>query len=338
MRRCGAGRRNWPPEGMEVVELASIGAINIDVSLFVEDFAEVGGEVPVKRIAIVPGGKAANVAVAAARILGPGKAALIGCVGDDEIGSAHLKDLRGEGVDTSGVMVLKGVGSGRAYLIIDERGRNSIYTFFGANAMLSPGDLDRPSIARILEDSSIIVLMDPPLDVSEKAIGISRERGKRILWDPGVRSRLGLAELGRLLRGVDYLILNEVEAVALSGSNDPMGAIPRILGAAPSLRVILKLGARGCLLASSRGVAEVPGVDLDRIGLKPVNTVGCGDAFLGAFSASLAMGMDELEALERANYAGAFKASRPKTRGSPRLEELESFIRAVRDGRGPGAP
>lgn len=321
-----------------MVELVAIGAINMDIGLFVEEFAEIGGEVPVKGLSTVPGGKAANAAVAAARILGPGRVALIGCVGDDDIGSAQLEELRREGVDTSGIKVARGAASGRAYLIIDGRGRNSIYTFFGANSMLAPEDLDRPEAARILAESSIVVVMDPPLDVAEKAIAISKGRGKRVLWDPGVRGKLGLAELGGALRGVDYLVLNEVEARELSGSEDLTSAISRILGAAPSLKVILKLGARGCLMATARGTVEVAGVDLEAIGLRPVNTVGCGDAFLGAFSASLAMGLDEAEALERANCAGAFKASRPETRGSPGLDELERFLERVKGMRGRGAP
>lgn len=323
---------------MGMIELVAIGAINMDVSIFVEEFAEVGGEVPVKGISTVPGGKAANVAVAAARILGPGKVALIGCVGDDDIGFAHLEELRREGVDTSGVKVLKGAGSGRAYLIIDGLGRNSIYTFFGANSMLYPEDLDRPGIAEILEGSSIVVVMDPPLDAAERAIGISKARGKRVLWDPGVRSKLGLSGMSGSLRLVDYLVLNEVEAMELSGLDRPIDAISKILGVAPSLKVILKLGARGCLMASARGIIEVPGVDLEGIGLRPINTVGCGDAFLGAFSASLAMGLDEAEALERANCAGAFKASRPETRGSPKLDELESLLRKVKGMREPKNP
>jgi ribokinase len=309
-----------------MIELATIGAINMDISIFVDEFAEVGGEVPVRELSMVPGGKAANVAVAAARILGPGRAALIGCVGDDEMGSAHFGDLQREGVDTSGIKVAKGMGSGRAYLIIDGRGRNSIYTFFGANSMIAPEDLDRPGIAKVFGEGSIIVVMDPPLDVAHKAIEAAKALGKKVLWDPGVRSGLGLTELGKSLRRTDYLVLNEVEAMRISGSKDPMGAIPKLLGVAPSLKVVLKLGARGCLMADGRGAVDVAGVDLEEVGLRPVNTVGCGDAFLGAFSACLAKGIDEIEALERANCAGAFKASRPETRGSPGWDELESFM------------
>jgi len=60
-----------------------------------------------------------------------------------------------------------------------------------------------------------------------------------------------------------------------------------------------------------------------------VNTVGCGDAFLGVLSASLVSGFEVLEALKRANLAGAFKATHPETRGSPTERELKEFTQKV---------
>src|SRR5690242_1715086 len=65
--------------------LSVIGAINWDISLFQERFARPGEEVPVKRVEEFSGGKGGNVAVAAARILGPGRAAFVGALGDDPI-------------------------------------------------------------------------------------------------------------------------------------------------------------------------------------------------------------------------------------------------------------
>ena len=67
--------------------------------------------------------------------------------------------------------------------------------------------------------------------------------------------------------------------------------------------------------------------------MKVVNTVGCGDAFLGVFAASKAQGMDDIEALERANLAGALKATKPETRGSPRKEEFERYLNFKTSGR-----
>ena len=78
--------------------VASIGAINWDISLYVPKIAGPGEEVVVKRIERIPGGKAANVAVAVARLLGRWKCAIVGGVGDDEIGRAHKEIFEKEGV------------------------------------------------------------------------------------------------------------------------------------------------------------------------------------------------------------------------------------------------
>ncbi len=68
------------------------------------------------------------------------------------------------------------------------------------------------------------------------------------------------------------------------------------------------------------------GFDLKSRGLKVVNTVGCGDAFLGAFVAALSEGRSDREALEWGNCAAGLKATRPETRGSPDRETLLKYL------------
>ncbi|RLG04408.1 MAG: ribokinase, partial [Thaumarchaeota archaeon] len=104
-----------------MVELICCGAINWDINLFVERLPRAGEEVRVRVIERVSGGTAANVSVAAARILGPGRVAFIGALGGDEIGARQLRILEDEGVDHSGVLIVEGVESGQAYITIDER-------------------------------------------------------------------------------------------------------------------------------------------------------------------------------------------------------------------------
>ena len=57
-----------------------------------------------------------------------------------------------------------------------------------------------------------------------------------------------------------------------------------------------------------------------------VNTVGCGDAFLGAFSAAKALQLGDVDALNWANWAGALKATKSETRGSPTIRELKTWV------------
>jgi ribokinase len=69
-----------------------------------------------------------------------------------------------------------------------------------------------------------------------------------------------------------------------------------------------------------------PGLDMKAVGLKVVNTVGCGDAFIGAFSAALTEDLSDVEALRWANCAAGLKASRAETRGSPDRATLLKYL------------
>ena len=303
------------------------GAINWDINIFVERFPEVGEEVAIKKITRVPGGKAANVAVAAARILGSGQVALIGCLGKDSIAEQQIKTLKSEGVVVSGIKFSQEEESGQAYIVIDKDGRNYINTLFGANLRISPEDLCSLEIKNLLLESSIVTMVDPPLDTIEAASVAAKNQAKMIMWDAGVRSVLGIEKLRKVLGTLDYLVINQVEVKNLTGEKNPAEAWVRLSKLNESLKLIMKLGEKGCELVNSEQKIIVPGVNLKALGLRAVNTVGCGDAFLGVFVAYKSQGLEDKEALERANLAGGLKATRPETRGSPTREELEKYLR-----------
>ena len=308
-----------------MVRVCVAGAINWDINLFVERFPEIGEEVPVKQITRVPGGKAANVAVASARILGSGQAALIGCLGKDSIADQQIGILKDEGVVVTGVKSSSDEESGQAYIIIDRHGRNVINTLFGANLKLLPEDLHSPEIAHLLLGSFIVTLIDPPIETIEAAASLAKEHDKTVIWDAGVRSILGTRRLGTVLKSLDYLVINQVEVKNLTGESDPGDAWELLSKVNERLRLVVKLGEKGCSLVSSNKVMKVPAVDLEKLGLRVVNTVGCGDAFLGVFAAYKSEGLKDEAALERANLAGALKATKTETRGSPLREELERY-------------
>ena len=316
-----------------MIKVAVAGAINWDINLFVNRLPEIGEEVPVERITRVPGGKAANVAVASARILGQGRVALIGCLGQDPIAERQIEILKGEGVVVSGIRLLEGTESGQAYIMIDKKGRNVIHTLFGANLRLSPRDLYSPEILRLLYEPSIVTLIDPPLETIERATSIAREHDKTLMWDAGVRSILGIKQLGTILKDIDYLVINQVEIKNLTGKRDPPAAWERLSKINNELKLVAKLGERGCSLIGPDQIIEVSAIDLNKLDMQVINTVGCGDAFLGVFVASKCEGLKDKEALERANLAGALKATKPQTRGSPLKEELNGYLKFKKQGK-----
>jgi ribokinase len=64
--------------------------------------------------------------------------------------------------------------------------------------------------------------------------------------------------------------------------------------------------------------------------MKVTNTVGCGDAYLGAFSAALSENLSDLEALKWGTCAAGLKATKPETRGSPNRETLSRYVDRVK--------
>src|SRR5215210_2605407 len=111
-----------------------VGSVNADLVARVE-FARHGG------------GKGANQAVAAARL--GARVALIGAVGDDDLGEEALAELAREGVDVAGVLRLEGVATGVAAIVVDAAGENQIAVASGANAALPAAAVERALAASV---------------------------------------------------------------------------------------------------------------------------------------------------------------------------------------------
>jgi ribokinase len=314
-----------------LIDVITIGAINWDVSLWVGDFPALGEEVPVKKITRVPGGKAANVAVAAARVTDKKRVSLFGALGADDISKTQIRVLLNEGVDISCIKFVRGVESGQAYITIDKNGSNIIETLFAANHEFLPEDLFQPSRLAAIKQCKVIAISDPIIPTAEKVAAMGIEKGATILYDAGTKLEVGLKKLKSVLLHTSVLILNSVESKTMAASTNPSKVREKLKEFDLDVAVIVKLGEKGCAYAGKSDETLVfPALPLEKFSLKVVNTVGCGDAFLGVLAASLSQGFSEAQALERANVAGGLKATRAETRGSPRKKELETYLEAWR--------
>ena len=303
-----------------------IGAINWDINLFVKKFPKKGEEILVDGLTRVPGGKAANVAVAAARLLGPDRAAVLGGLGKDNIGEEQVRIFQQEGVVVSGLKFCNEAESGQAYILIDKLGENTIHSYRGANSLFLPSDLDEPACRQLISEASIVTIMDPPLETSLKLAKEAKRLTKTVAWDPGLKAELGIAKAAGLLQNIDYIAANESETRNLTGTKSPREAARRLIKTNPKLKVITKLGAKGSIIHHGTKRIVCPAFDLTSHKLKVVSTVGCGDAFLGAFVAALSEGRSDEEAQRWGNCAAGLKATKPETRGSPDRETLLRYL------------
>lgn len=307
------------------------GAINWDTTCFVNHLPAVGEEVACDSVAEVSGGTGANVAVAASRLLEPAQTALLGAVGQDRIGKAQIDLLEQEGVSTETVVKLKDAESGHAYIIVDRTGQNVIASNLAANARLGPQHIKATTLGRVLEGCRCVVITDPPMAIADMLVSVAHQRQIPVLWDPGVVASCGWDSLAPLAAKTHTLIVNEAEALQVFGTQEPDGIARAFDIRGVPTYVVLKQGARGATLieSSTAHAGHIPALPLHAMGLQIVNTVGCGDVFVGAYAAGIAQGLELSQALLEASAAAGLNATRPETRGGPDHNGLVDAIRSA---------
>ncbi|MGW0141621.1 carbohydrate kinase family protein [Streptomyces calvus] len=254
-------------------------------------------------IRTVPGGAGANVACWAAR-WGGAEVRLVGRVGRDAA-AWHERELAACGVRPL-LVVDEGAPTGTVICLVDEgaAAERTFLTDSGASLRLDPGDwsdalLD--GVAR-LHLSGYLLFTEPSRAFVAVALAAARGRGVPVSLDPasaGFLAELGADRFRALVDGVDVLLPSRDEACLLTGSSDAVEAAALLSRHVPL--VVAKLGAEGALLARSGAVyARVPAVPAT-----PRDTTGAGDAFTGAFLASLLAGAGPERAAAQGCGAGA---------------------------------
>ncbi|MEU6144322.1 ribokinase [Streptomyces sp. NPDC047081] len=296
-------------------DLLVVGSANADLVIAVERRPGAGETVLGGDLAVHPGGKGANQAVAAARL--GARTVLLARVGDDAHGRLLLDSQRAAGVDTVGVLV-GGAPTGVALITVDPSGDNSIVVSPGANGKLTPGDVR--AAASLFHASKVVsTQLEIPLEtVVEVVRNLSAE--SRFVLNPSPPRPLP----SELLAACDPLIVNEHEAKVVLGEacvSDRPEDWARLLLAKGPRSVVVTLGAEGALVASGDGVERVPSVKVDA-----VDTTGAGDAFTAALAFRLSAGASLAEAAGYAARVGAAAVTKEGAQVSfPTAEEVEAL-------------
>lgn len=310
--------------GLKAASVLVFGSLNVDLVCRVAAIARPGETVLAPDYEQLFGGKGANQAVAAARVLGGAdRVAMVGAVGDDELGKAVAGNLAKEGIDIAGLQTAP-ARTGCAFISIDSGGENAITVASGANARLDASALPDG----LLGSSSVLVLqMETPLAASLAAAERARDKGGRVVVNLApVPAQLDADDLAGLLPLADYLIVNESELAAAAGlsgiGGDEPGALATALAARFGLVVIATLGAKGALVAGGDGVDAIPALTVE-----PVDTTGAGDTFVGVFAAGLCNKLAAGQAAEQAVVAASLACRRVGAQSAmPTAAEIEQTL------------
>jgi ribokinase len=303
-----------------VANVVVVGSLNMDIVAVAESLPRGGETILGTDFFKAAGGKGANQAYAAA-LLG-GSVAMIGRVGDDEHGRQLVAGLAAAGCDVSGVRSIDAV-TGVAVILVAATGENSIVVVPGANGRFVPTDLQADEQA--LRDAQFVLLqLEIPLPTVIAAARKAKHCGATVILDPAP-APAGLPR--ELIEHVDILTPNESEATRLTSAEtgafsfeDARGIASRVL-AAGIKTAVLKLGARGCLVArgEERIFISAPRVDA-------IDTTAAGDVFNGALATAHSEGASLVEACRFAVRAASLSVTRRGAQPSaPTRSELNAF-------------
>lgn len=283
----------------------------IDRVLRVEQIPRVGETVAALDSCIYPGGKGANQAVAAARC--GAQVRMYGRTGMD--GCFIVEELARAGVDVRAIETTDAL-SGTAVVLVTASGENSIIISPEANTRI-----EMSKVEQFLShaQSGEFALFQNECAHRDGGIAHAHARGLRV-WLNAAPAICNYPTL--FLSMLEGLIVNETEAHALTGERRPKRALEALAARMPHGTVIITLGASGSI-ACSRGTV------FNHCGFKvqAVDTVGCGDAFIGALLASISEGQEMADAINFANAAGALAATRPGAMASlPTKAEVGALL------------
>ena len=272
-----------------------VGGVNVDTTFEVRVLPAEGQSVSATGSYTSIGGKGLNQALAARRAGVP--VAIIGATGDDDGGQMIRNFLAAEDINTEFLLQVGGASTGRAFIVLDQDARNLIVGQSGAR-IHPEADL----IQDITNAWGGWKGVDFVAANGETTSSFVREifdaaREKEILraWNPSPMP----TDPAPLLRRTDILVLNQTEAIELTGVDRSPETLASELRAIGPREVVLTLGEEGCVLVNHETV-HVPAR-----AVQARDPTAAGDTFLGYYLASRSQGRTCREAAEIASAAAS---------------------------------
>lgn len=241
----------------------------------------VGSKVDIDKLSYEVGGGGVNSAITFSR--NGHEAIFMGNIARDSAGAAILKTLDDESIDNSYVNYVSGKATGTSVILLDSKGgERTILTYRGASDKfdnLSPDDLEL-----ISPDWLYVTTLRGDIDMLAKIFKKARAMGAKIMFNPGVKEISQKKELLGLLKYVDVLLVNKLEASEIVPGVILTELLYHLNNYVPI--TIITDGSMGGI-AGNREETYRFGIYEDK---KVKDATGAGDAFGSGFLASYAAG------------------------------------------------
>jgi sugar/nucleoside kinase (ribokinase family) len=310
------------------VDVVGIGSCTVDYFAIVPRLLGPEEKINATRMEIHAGGVTANNLTQVARL--GASAGWLGLIGDDENGRIIQKAFTGDGMDLSGIEVVKGEHSSLTWIPVDVAGERCIYMFPNVTGKISVHQI-LTRFAQHIQGAKHFHTEASQLPIApvKQAMHLAHDASVRVLFDLDVapsffaQANLGTQdELCSALRLADVLKPCKAAAREMTGEADYEKIAKSMLGLGPKI-VALTLGVDGCIIASSGKITHIPALKVE-----VVDTTGAGDAFMGGLSFGLLQGWD----LERvglfANACAALCCTKVGARAMSKRDEVMTLIKA----------
>ena len=311
-------------------EVVGIGSCTVDFFALVPRLLGPEEKINANRLEIHAGGVTANNLTQVARL--GARAGWLGLIGDDDNGRIIQKEFADDGMDLSGIEVVKGEHSSLTWIPVDSVGERCIYMFPNVTGTISVFQVRNRFAPHIQQAKHFHTEASQlPLEPVKEAMRVARDAGVRVIFDLDVapsyfaQANLGSQEdLAASLKLVDVLKPCKAAAKELTGESNYEKIVQELLTIGPKI-VAMTLGADGCLIATQEAVVHVPAFQVD-----VVDTTGAGDAFMGGLSYALLQGWDAERVGTFANACAALCCTKVGARAMAKRDEVVAFIKSKR--------
>ncbi|MCG9681268.1 ribokinase [Vibrio sp. Isolate23] len=300
-------------------KLVVLGSVNADHVLQVPSFPRPGETLHGRNYQVIPGGKGANQAVAAARL--NADTGFIACVGDDAFGINIRENFKMDNINIAGVKMQPNCPTGIAMIQVAESGENSICISAEANAKLTD-DVIEVDLERIRQANYLLMQLETPMCGIEKAAQVAKASRTNVILNPAPARELS----DELLACIDVITPNETEAEVLTGvtviDNESAQEAANALHRKGIEIVLITLGAKGVWLSQNGRGELIPGFRVEA-----TDTTAAGDTFNGALVTGLLEDLPLESAIKFAHAAAAISVTRFGAQTSiPSRAEVDAFL------------